>query len=290
MRPGPQPAPGTAPPGARPGAPPGGPSAAPRARPAVLRRARLREAEALAARRPWHLAAGSVAAGLALAPAGVSAVLGSAALIAVALAVLRAAPLGALCAALLLAGSAAGDARLAEIDEPAAGPLDGERVTLHAELLTRPRPSMFGASAEVRVTSGRLSGARLLLRIPQWARLPPRTAVGAELALVARVRAIDGPSDRRDGSVGVDADPAAVEESSSDAPPGKDSSAGAATSGSFDFAGYLRRRGIAGELLLDRARATGRRRGGLAGLLDRMRARARRFNGRASWEPRASRP
>ena len=199
-----------------------------------------------------------------------------AALIAVALAVLRAAPLGALCAALLLAGSAAGDARLAEIDEPAAGPLDGERVTLHAELLTRPRPSMFGASAEVRVTSGRLSGARLLLRIPQWARLPPRTAVGAELALVARVRAVDGPSDRRDGSVGVDADPAAVEESSSDAPPGKDSSAGAATSGSFDFAGYLRRRGIAGELLLDRARATGRRRGGLAGLLDRMRARAER--------------
>jgi competence protein ComEC len=280
VRSGPQPAPGTAPPGAppggRPGAPPGGPSAAPRARPAVLRRARLREAEALAARRPWHLAAGSVAAGLALAPAGVSAVLGSAALIAVALAVLRAAPLGALCAALLLAGSAAGDARLAEIDEPAAGPLDGERVTLHAELLTRPRPSMFGASAEVRVTSGRLSGARLLLRIPQWARLPPRTAVGAELALVARVRAIDGPSDRRDGSVGVDADPAAVEESSSDAPPGKDSSAGAATSGSFDFAGYLRRRGIAGELLLDRARATGRRRGGLAGLLDRMRARAER--------------
>jgi competence protein ComEC len=276
VRSGPQPAPGTAPPGARPGAPPGGPSAAPRARPAVLRRARLREAEALAARRPWHLAAGSVAAGLALAPAGVSAVLGSAALIAVALAVLRAAPLGALCAALLLAGSAAGDARLAEIDEPAAGPLDGERVTLHAELLTRPRASMFGASAEVRVTSGRLSGARLLLRIPQWARLPPRTAVGAELALVARVRAIDGPSDRRDGSVGVDADPAAVEESSSDAPPGKDSSAGAATSGSFDFAGYLRRRGIAGELLLDRARATGRRRGGLAGLLDRMRARAER--------------
>ena len=280
MRPGPQPAPGTAPPGgrpgSRPGAPPGGPSAAPRARPAVLRRARLREAEALAARRPWHLAAGSVAAGLALAPAGVSAVLGSAALIAVALAVLRAAPLGALCAALLLAGAAAGDARLAEIDEPAAGPLDGERVALHAELLTRPRPSMFGASAEVRVTSGRLSGARLLLRIPQWARLPPRTAVGAELALVARVRAIDGPSDRRDGSVGVDADPAAEEESSSDARPGKGSSAGAATSGSFDFAGYLRRRGIAGELLLDRARATGRRRGGLAGLLDRMRARAER--------------
>ncbi len=67
-----------------------------------------------------------------------------------------------------------------------------------------------------------------------------------------------------------------MEESSSDAPPGKDSSAGAATSGSFDFAGYLRRRGIAGELLLDRARATGRRRGGLAGLLDRMRARAER--------------
>ncbi len=42
----------------------------------------------------------------------------------------------------------------------------------------------------------------------------------------------------------------------------------------FDFAAQLRRRGIAGELLLDHARLTGRRRDGLSGLLDRMRERA----------------
>ena len=45
---------------------------------------------------------------------------------------------------------------------------------------------------------------------------------------------------------------------------------------SFDFAAHLRARGIAAELLLDRARATGRRRGGVAGVLDGMRARAER--------------
>ena len=40
------------------------------------------------------------------------------------------------------------------------------------------------------------------------------------------------------------------------------------------FADQLRHAGIAGELLLDRARATGRRRGGIAGALDAMRRRA----------------
>jgi competence protein ComEC len=43
-----------------------------------------------------------------------------------------------------------------------------------------------------------------------------------------------------------------------------------------DFAAYLRARGVAAELLLDRARPTGRRRGGVAGALDRMRERAER--------------
>ena len=54
---------------------------------------------------------------------------------------------------------------------------------------------------------------------------------------------------------------------------------------------YLRRRGIAAELLLDRARPTGRRRGGLAGALDRMRGRAERAvaagMGRATGGPAA---
>ena len=42
------------------------------------------------------------------------------------------------------------------------------------------------------------------------------------------------------------------------------------------FADQLKRQGIAGELLLERARPTGRRRGGIAGVLDAMRRRAQR--------------
>jgi competence protein ComEC len=206
-----------------------------------MRLAQLRDAARLVVRRPWHLAAGSVAAGLALAPAGAAASLSVAALATSVLSALRAAALGALCAALLLAGSALGAARLAAIDAAAGKVRDGEPIALTATLLTRPRPSAFGATAELDVTRGPLTGGRLLLRIPRWTGLPPHVDIGAELAIGGHLRAL------------------------------RHSSSG---DGSFDFAAHLRRRGIAAELLLDRARATGRRRGGLAGLLDRMRVRA----------------
>ncbi|HEX6653572.1 MAG TPA: ComEC/Rec2 family competence protein [Thermoleophilaceae bacterium] len=85
------------------------------------------------------------------------------------------------------------------------------------------------------MASGRLHGTRLLMRIARWTRLPDGIEVGAELAADGRVRRL-----RPDGS----------------------------------FTDQLRRAGIAGELLLDRARATGRRRGGVAGALDAMRRRA----------------
>ena len=42
----------------------------------------------------------------------------------------------------------------------------------------------------------------------------------------------------------------------------------------FDFGAYLRRRGVAGELAIDEMKATGRRRGGVAGAVDRMRRHA----------------
>jgi competence protein ComEC len=51
-----------------------------------------------------------------------------------------------------------------------------------------------------------------------------------------------------------------------------ESSAGA----DFDWAGYPRRRGIAGELELESVWATGGRRGAVMGLVDRMRERAER--------------
>jgi len=80
-----------------------------------------------------------------------------------------------------------------------------------------------------------------MLRVPRWARLPSGVEVGQELAVSGRVRELR-----------------------------------AAPGGEFDFAAHLRRRGVSGELFLDRALATRRRRGGAAGLLDRMRRRAER--------------
>ncbi len=206
---------------------------------------------ALLAARPWHVSVAALAGGLALS-AGVR----PGAIAAVALAVFgllvacRAPAVGALAAALVLVGAAAGELRLEAIDSARARLTDGETTTLRAHLLTRPRRSAFGSSAEVRVKSGELSGARLLVRVAQWARFPERVPIGAELVLAGRLRAVEGSGERA----------AAVAESDLD----------------FDFGAYLRRRGIAGELLLDRARATGAVRGGLAGLLDRMQVRAER--------------
>src|SRR5215207_4926436 len=191
------------------------------------------------ARRPWHLAMASLAAGLALAEAGPRPVVGIGALLAGGLALLGMPRLGALTAALLLVGAAVGDLRIASIDAPAERIGDGERVALRGILLTPPRPNAFGSSAELGAAGGRLAGARLLIRAPRWSPLSPSLRVGDELEVRGRLSRL--------GSA-----PA------------------------LDFAAYLRRRGVAGELLLDHARPTGRRRGGIAGSLDRMRDRAER--------------
>jgi len=90
--------------------------------------------------------------------------------------------------------------------------------------------------------AGRLRGTRLLMRIARWTRMPEAAQVGSELAVDGHVR------------------PPASHRSSS----------------GFDFAAQLRRQGVAGELLLDDARPTGRRRGGVAGALDAMRRHAER--------------
>jgi competence protein ComEC len=195
-------------------------------------------------RRPWHVSVGSLAAGLALAQAEARLALAGAAGVLIFLAWLRAPRLAVVAAGLLLAGSAVGDARLRALDHASTQIVDGRSVSARAHLLTRPRPSAFGASAEVRIATGSLAGARLLLRLAaRDARpaLPESTAIGAELALAGALRR---PL----------TDPDAA----------------------FEFAAHLRRRGIAGELVVDRVRMTGRRRGGTAGALDRLRARAER--------------
>jgi competence protein ComEC len=210
--------------------------------PALLaHRERIEALATLLATRPWHLMVGSVAAGLALATGPALLAVGVAGVGLALLAACRAPALGALAAALVLAGSALGDARLEAIDRSATLVEDGRTVELSAYVLTPPRPSAFGASAEVGVTGGRLDGTHLLLRVPRWEGLPRSVHVGDELRLRGRLRR-----------------PAAAETGE----------------GEFDFAALLRRRGIAGELLLDDARATGRRRGGVAHVLDVMRERA----------------
>jgi competence protein ComEC len=202
---------------------------------------RLARLAALPGARPWHVAVGSVAVGLALAGAATSWSQVAAAGAFTLLAACRAIALGLLCAVLVLSGAALGDVRLAALDRAATAVADGRTVGLRGHLLTPPRPSAFGSSAEIGVSAGRLRGGRLLVRVPRWERLPSGVGVGDEMLLRGRLRRPRSPPD-----------------------------------GSFDFAAYLRRRGIAGELLLDRARATGRGRGGVAGLLDGMRGRAQR--------------
>ena len=204
-----------------------------------------------AGRLQWHVGMGAVAIGLALAQAGAEVTVGAAVVALVVLAAWRAATLGAVAAALVLCGAAAGELRLAAIDRASGQVRDGKRAELRAHLLTPPRPGAFASSAEVSVTSGPLRGARLLVRAARWAPLPRGIRTGDELHLEGRLKAL---APAGEGDVG----------------------SGAEGRSSFDFAAHLRRRGIAGELLLDGARRTGRRRGGLAGALDAMRARAER--------------
>jgi competence protein ComEC len=206
-----------------------------------------------AVRRPWHVGIGTFALGLALAEAPPLVTAGVAAAALLMLSTLRAATLGAAAAALVMCGAAAGELRLAAMDVAAERLSDGEQVELRAHLLTRPRPSPFGSSAEVAVANGPLSGARLLVRAATWAPLPRAVRIGEELRLEGRLKEltpVGGAGESGEGSAGHGS--------------------------SFDFAAHLRRRGVAGELLLEHARRTGRRRGGVAGWLDGMRERAER--------------
>ena len=190
-----------------------------------------------AAQRPFHVAVGCVAAGLGVSPAAPHLALIAAGAAGVIVAACRAPRLAPLAAALVIAGAAVGDARLAVLNAPVARIRDGPVENLRVHLATPPRRSAFGASAEVEVAAGPLRGTRLLLRIARWASMQRGVEVGDELAVSGRVRHIDA---------------------------------------SLDFAAHLRARGMAAELLLDRARATGRRRDGVAGVLDGLRARAER--------------
>ena len=196
-------------------------------------------AAALVRERRYHSAVGAFAVGAGLAATAPGWALPAATGTLLLLLWLRAPTSGLACASLLLVGAGVGGARLAAIDAPARRLESGAVIAARAHLQERPRSSAVGSRAEVRVVSGRLAGTQLLARAPRELRWPQGVAVGAELRLRGVVRPPRGA-------------------------PGAD----------FDFAAYLRRRGVAGELWLDSVSATERRRGGLAGVLDSMRQRA----------------
>lgn len=165
--------------------------------------------------------------------------LAAAGAVAAALTRLRAPCAALVCAVALLIGAAAGHARVEAIDAPGERLEAGDRVEGRAHLLSAPRAGAFGASAEARMASGAARGARLLLRLPRDAHLPEGIGPGAEIAVAGSLRP-----------------PAPVEP------------------GEFDIASYLSRRGIAGELGVERIEITGRRRDGPSGAVDALRRRA----------------
>jgi competence protein ComEC len=141
-------------------------------------------------------------------------------------------------AVLLALTAVIGVARIEAIDAPSQRLAEGQPLAGRAYLGEQPKPGPFGASAEVELVDGAERGTRLLARLPRDFDLPAAAGPGAELRLSGGFRRPQaGRSD-------------------------------------FDFAALLRRRGIAGELIVDRVRLTGGRRGGLRGTIDGIRARA----------------
>jgi hypothetical protein len=140
--------------------------------------------------RPFHIGVGSLAAGLALSPAPPAAALATAAAVA-AMLLLVARGMGSLAflaASLVLAGAAVGDARIRAIDASASRIRDGPVRELPVFVASLPRVSALGSSAEIEVAAGPRRGARLLLRVPRWARLPPAVEIGRELVVSGRLR------------------------------------------------------------------------------------------------------
>jgi competence protein ComEC len=141
----------------------------------------------------------------------------------------------------LAIGGLAGTARLEAIDAPGGRLADGQRIAGLAHLTEAPRPGPFGSSVEVAMASGGAREGVLVARLARGTGLPAHAGPGLEVALSGRFQRVRTAA-------------------------GKD----------FDYGAYLRRRGIAGELLVDRLRVTGGRRDGLAGAVDRIRDRADR--------------
>lgn len=191
--------------------------------------------------RPFHLGLGALVGGLALASTTWEGAAALAGVVLLVVAGLGRPALGLLLAALVLAGTGVGATRLDMLERSLVALPPGTGLAADAFLVEHPRPGRFGSSAVVEVASGPAAGTWLLARGGRELRWPPDAPIGAVLAVKGGVKA---PRSR----------------------PGA----------GFDWAAYLRRRGIAAELELDALRSTGVRRGGLSGAVDAMRVRAER--------------
>ena len=154
---------------------------------------------AVSTQRPWHVGLAAVAVVLALAGPLPGRAVAHAAGIGVLLAWLRSPRLAATAAALLLAGAAVGDARLAAIDGPADRVPDGKRVP-SAPICSAPCPNPFGASAEAESppATSAVRGWRAASR--GWAQYRGEAGVGAEAALESRAPASPASLRARSGS------------------------------------------------------------------------------------------
>jgi competence protein ComEC len=166
---------------------------------------------------------------------------------------LRAPSTGLLAAALVIAGAGIGAGRIAAEDRStlvarAPGAFDGAVL-----LVEPPRPSPFGSRATLEVARGAGAGEHVMAYADRDLRWPAGAGAGLEFEVAGSLRR---PRSK----------------------PGAD----------FDWPAYLRRRGIAVELNLDRLRTTGRRRGGLLGAIDAARRRAERGIAAGLSRPRAA--
>jgi competence protein ComEC len=275
-----------------------------RLRAAAVERVRnpLARGRVAAAKRRPHLAIGCVAIGLALAPAG-----GMAAAAAAAIALAAGAWIfglrGGLVAAALVAGAAVlGAARIAAIDRPAGAAPPGSVIQADATLLERPRQGLYSWSAPMKIETGAARGLKVLARSSErW----PGTDPGLRFRIRGFVRM---PADAASGSARAAERPAASAPGGASAPAASahsPTSAGPAAAGptgavpseanagapgtpgfgplparadpgdSFDFAAFLRSRGIGRELRVESLEVIGRR-SGIAGAVDSMRRRAER--------------
>jgi competence protein ComEC len=256
-------------------------------------------ARALRRRRP-HLVLACVVAGLALSIAPGFAV-PVAALVAAAVGGWAfEASVAPVAAALVLAAGMAGQARLAQIDRPAPAAPPGSVIDAEATLLEQAHPSRFGSSAPMRIDTGPAHGLRVMARVGRsgW---PAAPTPGLRVRLHGLVRAESG---RRGASAAASAAGGASAAAAASAAAGTSAAAGASAVGrasgdvpsegnagvpgtpgfgplparsgardSFDYAAFLRSRGIGRELAVGWMRALGHR-GGVNGVVDSIRLRA----------------